>query len=85
MYSKIEPISQVYNINCLEYMRSLPDKYFDLYIANPPYSIERFKRGSSRIATGGKYKDGIKWDNVPTDEVFNEMFRVSKNCIIWGG
>lgn len=79
-----EVISEVYNCDYLEYMRSLPDKYFDLTIADPPYSIERFKRGSLRIATGEKYKNGIKWDNVPTDDVFNEMFRVSKHCIIWG-
>lgn len=80
----MKPISEVYNVDCLTYMQSLPDKYFDLCIADPPYSIERFKRGSLRIATGDKYKDGIKWDNAPADDVFNEMFRVSKNCIIWG-
>lgn len=32
-------ISEVYNCDCLEYMRSLPDKYFDLCIADPPYGI----------------------------------------------
>lgn len=77
-------VSKVYNCDCLEYMRSLPDKYFDLCIADPPYEIERFKRGSLRFAKGEKYKEGITWDRVPTEEVFNEMFRVSKNCIIWG-
>ena len=33
------PISEVYNVDCLEYMRSLPDKHFDLCIADPPYGI----------------------------------------------
>ena len=33
------PISEVYNVDCLEYMRSLPDKYFDLCIADPPFAI----------------------------------------------
>ena len=78
------PISEVYNCDCLEYMKSLPDKYFDLCIADPPYEIERFKKGSLRIAKGDKYKDGIVWDKAPTQDVFEEMFRVSKNCIIWG-
>jgi site-specific DNA-methyltransferase (adenine-specific) len=65
-------------------MKSLPDKYFDLTIADAPYEIERFKRGSLRIAKGDRYKNGIAWDKAPTNEVFDEMFRVSKHCIIWG-
>ena len=77
-------ISEVYNMDCSECMKTLPDKYFDLCIADPPYEIERFKKGSLRIAKGDKYKNGITWDKAPTEEVFNEMFRVSKNCIIWG-
>lgn len=77
-------ISEVYNMDCLEFMKSLPDNHFDLCIADPPYSIERFKRGSLRIAKDERYKNGITWDEVPTDEVFNEMFRVCKKCIIWG-
>ena len=78
------PINKVYNCDCLEYMKSLPDKYFDLCIADPPYEIERFKHGSLRIAKGERYENGITWDKAPTQEVFDEMFRVSKNCIIWG-
>ena len=30
------PISEVYNIDCIEYMRGLPDKVFDLAVADPP-------------------------------------------------
>ena len=37
--------SEVYNIDCLEYMRGLPDKHFDLVIADPPYGLKRFERG----------------------------------------
>ena len=79
-----EPVSIVYNCDCLEYMKSLPDKHFDLTIADAPYEIKRFKRGSLRIAKGDRYKDGITWDKAPTNDVFEEMFRVSKHCIIWG-
>lgn len=79
------PISEVYNCDCLEWMKSLPDKYFDLCIADPPYEIERFKKSCPlRMKKGDRHYNGITWDKAPTDEVFNEMFRVSKKCIIWG-
>lgn len=79
------PISEIYNVDCLQYMRSLPDKHFDLCIADPPYSIERFKHSSPlRMKKGDRHYNGISWDNVPTQEVFDEIFRVSKHCIIWG-
>lgn len=79
------PISEVYNIDCLEYMKTIPDKYFDLCIADPPYEIERFKKSCPlRMKKGDRHYNGIAWDKAPCQEVFEEMFRVSKNCIIWG-
>ena len=74
------PISEVYNCDCLEYMRSLPDKYFDLCIADPPYGI-----GIANNPFRQKHEKKV-WDNqIPTTEVLSEMQRVSKHCIIWGG
>lgn len=81
------PISEVYNCDCLEYMRSIPDKYFDLCIADPPYGVSyaRGKHGWG-ICENRPTLEDVKWDNdIPTQEVFNEILRVSKNCIIWGG
>lgn len=74
------PISEVYNVDCLEYMRSLPDKYFDLCIADPPYGINIEKSGRLK-----KYNS--KWvdSSIPCEEIFHQMFRVSQNQIIWGG
>ena len=43
------PISEVYNIDCLEYMRGLPDKFFDLAIADPPYG----GAGNQQLTGGG--------------------------------
>jgi len=65
-------------------MPSYPDKYFDLAIVDPPYGLERFKRGGSVINVyGDENKD---WNNIkPTKEYFNELFRVSNYQIIWGG
>lgn len=65
-------------------MSKYPDKYFDLAIVDPPYGI-----GASEMQMGkGKknWKKGKKWDfGVPNQLYFDELFRVSKNQIIWGG
>ena len=79
--------SDVYNCDCVEYMRSLPDKTFDLAIADPPYGIkEDGKKNHSRgcIAKAQEYtpKD---WDKDAMPKwFFDELIRVSKNQIIWG-
>lgn len=85
------PVSEVYNCDCLEYMKSLPDKYFDLCIADPPYGINfgTYNR-TNKASDGTRYKanryHNSEWDsNIPSDILFNELFRVSKDLIIWGG
>lgn len=72
----------------MELMAKYPDGHFDLAIVDPPYGLDfsQYKRGG--IRTVNRYtKDDIgKWDeNIPTEDYFNELFRVSKNQIIWGG
>jgi len=58
-------------------MARYPDKYFDLAIVDPPYGI----KVKTRV-----FDDGKKWDNeIPTKQYFKQLFRVSKNQIIWGG
>jgi site-specific DNA-methyltransferase (adenine-specific) len=62
-------------------MKQFPDKYFDLAIVDPPYGINIQKSG--RL---GRYNTNNVWDNeIPNDDYFQELFRVSKNQIIWGG
>jgi len=68
----------------MEYMATLPDKAFDLAIIDPPYGIERFKKGSLRFDKINQYSDGIKWDIKPDAMFFDELFRVSNNQIIFG-
>ena len=65
-------------------MARYPDNYFDLAIVDPPYGIERFKKGSLRFDSTEKAKNGLEWDIKPTPEYFKELFRVSKFQIIWG-
>ncbi|NBU82296.1 MAG: site-specific DNA-methyltransferase [Flavobacteriaceae bacterium] len=76
-------ISETFNIDCIEGMKQYPDKYFDLAVCDPPYGIDRnnMQMGNSKIN-----KDNKQWDsNIPNEDYFNELFRVSKNQIIWGG
>ena len=77
--------AELHNIDCMAYMATLPDKAFDLAIVDPPYGI-----GASEMQMGTgknkKYSKGKNWDNeTPPKEYFDELFRVSKNQIIWGG
>jgi len=79
---------EVLNIDCMEGMKKYPDKYFDLAIVDPPYGIG--EDGASNHSRGGltkskKYYSNKSWDNEPMGvDYFNELFRVSKNQIIWG-
>ena len=61
-------------------MKEFPDKYFELAIVDPPYGIG-ISENPVRQAHEKK-----QWDkNIPPNEYFKELFRVSKNQIIWGG
>lgn len=71
----------------MELMSRYPDNYFDLAIVDPPYGIERFKKpsGTTRFKSSKlMQEEGLTWDNKPKYEYFEELFRVSKNQIIWG-
>lgn len=68
----------------MELMKRYPDKYFDLAIVDPPYGL------GDKLTQGGTWskkwqKKGADWDKLPNKEYFDELFRVSKNWIIWGG
>jgi site-specific DNA-methyltransferase (adenine-specific) len=72
--------SIVFNEDCIEVMKRYPEKHFDLAVVDPPYGI-----GISSNPVRQMH-DKKQWDAaIPSDEYFNELFRVSKNCIIWGG
>ena len=71
-------------MDCMEGMKQYPDKYFDLAVVDPPYGL------GSKLTKGGtwsvKWQDkGAEWDVAPNQEYFAELFRVSKDWIIWGG
>ena len=79
-------------------MKRYPDNYFDLAIVDPPYGINadeaQNNAAEQRIKSNGKSKAGrgyklykkSDWDNsIPSEDYFKELFRVSKNQIVWGG
>ena len=101
-------MNQAFNMDCLEAMRSMPDKAFDLAVVDPPYGggfteeggckgwftkyhqdkpEEQYNRFGSPGSVFEKYKrnGAVSWDVAPPAEYFDELFRISKNQIIWGG
>ena len=74
------------NIECMEYMATVPDKYFDLAIVDPPYQNNDAIGIKNSNKHSAKRKDYHLFQNIkPTGVYFEELKRVSKNQIIWGG
>ncbi len=75
---------KLYNIDCMAFMKDIPDKYYDLAIVDPPYGI-----GAGKMTMGSgnhKFKKDKDWDSaIPDKKYFDELFRISKNQIVWGG
>ena len=74
----------LFNCDCVEYMKNIKDNHFDLAIVDPDFGLnEKISQGGTWAA---KYKgfDG-NLGGIPTQEYFDELFRISKNQIIWGG
>lgn len=76
------------NADCMTVMAQYPDKYFDLAIVDPPYFSGPNTRGyygrKENPIGGRRLYDTIPEWSVPNTEYFDELFRVSKQQIIWG-
>lgn len=80
--------SIVYNMDCMEYMKSLPDKAFSLAVVDPPYFTGPERRGyyGSKVSKIGVHRDypiSPKWD-IPGAAYFDELNRVAQKIIVWG-
>lgn len=76
---------QLFNEDNMVLMARYPDKYFDLAIVDPPYGININMNIGKKKGEKGRYEKK-NWDKeIPTTDYFNELIRVSKNQIIWGG
>jgi site-specific DNA-methyltransferase (adenine-specific) len=84
---------RITNEDNMELMARYPDKYFDLAIVDPPYGIGfdgnttvKGKSGKANTFSNKQHHKKKEWDNErPRKEYFEELKRVSKNQIIWGG
>lgn len=81
-------LNKIYNQDCMDGMKEIPDKFFDLAIVDPPYFSGPERRGFygrhvSPIGVQRHYEKSENW-SVPTTEYFNELIRVSKEQIVWG-
>jgi site-specific DNA-methyltransferase (adenine-specific) len=84
------PKIELLHEDCMAVMSHYPDNYFELAIVDPPYGMKAL--GAVDGGIGGKLKDRTfkngsidEWDNAPDSSYFEELKRVSKNRIIWGG
>ena len=85
----------LYHADCMEAMKEFPDQFFDLAVVDPPYgigilSMQYTKNGGKRAsrnaaAESRDYHRFSEWDIKPEKAYFDELFRVSKKQIIWGG
>lgn len=76
--------NKVLNMDCLEYMKQVPDNYFDLVLTDPPYEISKSEAGKSSIMSLDKFTSKGKLadisDGIDIDKVLNELLRVCKKC-----
>lgn len=73
----------------MDLLRQTPDKYYCLACVDPPYGLgNRLSDGGGKLKNtpmASLYRESSGWDTAPTQEYFDELFRVSRNQIIWGG
>lgn len=93
-----KPISRAYNMDCMEFMRQCPNKFFAWGLPDPPYGIGEAGKNHKTRNTLIRQSDGVTmrrapsndyvrkdWDNEPpTPQYFQELFRVTQNQIIFG-
>lgn len=75
-------LNNIYCMDCMDAMKQFPDKYFDLAVVDVPYGI-----GADKMTLGNGKRELHRgsWDSSPpSKEYFAELFRVSKNQIVWG-
>lgn len=82
-------LNKLYNMDCMDGMKLIPDKYFDLAIVDPPYfqgpnKRKYYGRTVNKLNIRRKEYPVIDDWSVPDEKYFRELQRVSKNQIVWG-
>ena len=76
---------KLYNGDCLEYLKALKDNEIDVLITDPPYG-KKADKGTNGFGCSKNRRYNDNWDSkIPSMDIFNEMLRVSKKVIIFGG
>lgn len=80
-----EMINKIILGDCMDYLKNIPDKSIDLVLTDPPYGINADKGvGGNNLGKVKKYDDN--WDSeTPKKELFDELLRIGKNVIVFGG
>ena len=76
-------LNKLYNMDCMDLMKEFPDGYFELAIVDPPYRNEN-ENQPTKDMRNNRFIKGQGLGKKPDKKYFNELFRVSKNQIIWG-
>ena len=78
---------KAYNCDCMDLLKQTPDNYYELSIVDPPYGLgNRLSDGGGKLKNtpmAALYKDK-EWDVLPPSEYWKELFRVSKNQVVFG-
>ena len=78
-------LDTIFNQDCLMGLKALPNKSIDLILTDPPYG-KKADKGTNGFGAAKNRRYAGGWDGmIPPPELFNEMFRVAKNLIIFGG
>ena len=92
MFNYEEMKNKIILADCMDIMKDIPDKYFELAIVDPPYGIggdalhtDRALKGAGKLKNIALNKFQTKWDIAPDENYFLELKRISINQIIWGG
>ena len=76
---------RLYRIDCMLFMKQIPDNYYNLAIVDPPYGIGVSAQDNTKRGKLGSHYKKKEWDKeAPNNDYFNELQRVSSNQIIWG-
>ena len=76
---------ELWHGDCLELMKNIPDGSVDLVLTDPPYG-KKADKGTNGFGSAKNRRYGGGWDNKrPSKEVFEEMLRIGKNVIVFGG
>jgi len=85
MFDYDEMKNKIILADCMDIMKDIPDKYFELAIVDPPYGIgKRLSQGAGKLKNSALQNMNSEWDVLPDENYFKELNRISINQIIWG-